>query len=111
MGQTLRCYKEDLSYFYSKVSVKYDDEISQKVFESFLLQELDASKKVTSLNSRIRGLRVFFNFCAEREYMKPIDVKLMKEGETIKEPYTYTVNCPILCGQYKKEPLVGKIEF
>ncbi len=21
------------------------------------------------------------------------------------------VNCPILCGQYKKEPLVGKIEF
>ena len=23
----------------------------------------------------------------------------------------YFVNCPILCGQYKKEPLVGKIEF
>ena len=21
------------------------------------------------------------------------------------------MNCPILCGQYKKEPLVGKIEF
>ena len=21
------------------------------------------------------------------------------------------LNCPILCGQYKKEPLVGKIEF
>lgn len=86
--QTLKYYKEDLSYFRSKVSVKYTDEITQEVFEAFLLQELDAGKKVTSLNSRIRGLRVFFNFCAEREYMKPIGVKLMKEEETIKEPYT-----------------------
>ena len=72
--QTLRYYKEDLSYFRSKVSVKYADEITQEIFEAFLLQELDAGKKVTSLNSRIRGLRVFFNFCVEREYMKPIDV-------------------------------------
>ena len=24
---------------------------------------------------------------------------------------TGVLNCPILCGQYKKEPLVGKIEF
>lgn len=86
--QTLKYYEEDLSYFRSKVSVKYADEITQEVFEAFLIQELDAGKKVTSLNSRIRGLRVFFNFCAEREYMKPISVKLMKEEETIKETYT-----------------------
>lgn len=77
--QTLKYYEEDLSYFRSKISVKYADEITQEVFEAFLLQELDAGKKVTSLNSRIRGLRVFFNFCTEREYMKPISVKLMKE--------------------------------
>lgn len=86
--QTLRYYEEDLSYFRSIISVKYADEITQEVFEAFLLQELDAGKKVTSLNSRIRGLRVFFNFCTEREYMKPISVKLMKEEETIKETYT-----------------------
>lgn len=86
--QTLKYYEENLSYFRSKISVKYADEITQEVFEAFLLQELDAGKKVTSLNSRIRGLRVFFNFCVEREYMKPIGVKLMKEEETIKEPYT-----------------------
>lgn len=86
--QTLKYYEEDLSYFRSKISVKYADEITQEVFEAFLLQELDAGKKVTSLNSRIRGLRVFFNFCVEREYMKPISVKLMKEEETIKETYT-----------------------
>ena len=41
--------------------------VSQDVFENFIVSELDAGKKITSLNSRIRGLRVFFKFCAERE--------------------------------------------
>ena len=45
-------------------------------------------KKINSLNSRIRGLRVFFKFCAEREYMKPISPKLMKTDVEVKEPYT-----------------------
>lgn len=86
--RTITYYKEDLDFFHSKVSVKYVDEITQEVFDGFILDELDAGKKVTSLNSRIRGLRVFFSFCAEREYMKPIHPKLMKEDEEIKEPYT-----------------------
>ena len=86
--QTLKYYEEDLSYFRSKISVKYADEITQEVFESFLLQELDAGKKVTSLNSRIRGLRVFFNFCTEREYMEGFKFPLLKEDSEIKEPYT-----------------------
>ena len=37
------------------------------LFENFIVSELDAGKKITSLNSRIRGVRVFFKFCAERE--------------------------------------------
>ena len=64
------------------------DEITQEVFETFILNELEAGKKQTSLNTRIRGLRVFFSFCAEREYMKPVSLKLMKVDEEIKEPYT-----------------------
>ena len=86
--QTMRYYaEEDLKYFHACVPVQYVDEGSQDVFENFIVSELDAGKKVTSLNSRIRGLHVFFKFCAEREYMKPISPKLMKEDETIKEPY------------------------
>lgn len=65
--QTMRYYAEDLKYFYACVPVQYVDEISQDVFENFIVSELDAGKKITSLNSRIRGLRVFFKFCAERE--------------------------------------------
>ena len=84
----MRYYTEDLKYFRTCVPVQYVDEVSHDVYENFIVSELDAGKKITSLNSRIRGLRVFFKFCAEREYMEPITLKLMKEDETIKEPYT-----------------------
>ena len=86
--QTITYYKEDLTYFHGKTGVRYVDEITQAVFDGFILNELEAGKKTTSLNTRIRGLRVFFTFCAEREYMKPIQPKLMKVDEEIKEPYT-----------------------
>ena len=66
-SQTMRYYAEDLKYFHACVPVQYVDEVSQDAFENFIVLELDAGKKITSLNSRIRGLRVFFKFCAERE--------------------------------------------
>ena len=86
--KTINYYKEDLTYFHMKKPVTYADEITQNVFDDFILKELEAGKKITSLNTRIRGLRVFFSFCSEREYMKPINAKLMKADEEIKEPYT-----------------------
>ncbi len=86
--RSLEYYREDLHFFHANVPVKYVDEISQEVFENFIINELERGKKVSSLNTRIRGLRVFFKFCAEREYMKPLTLKLMKEDESIKEPYT-----------------------
>ena len=86
--QTIKYYTEDLTYFHNAISAKYADEITQETFNDFIFQELEAGKKVTSLNTRIRGLRVFFKFCAEREYMPRIEAKLMKVDEEIKEPYT-----------------------
>ena len=86
--RTITYYEEDINYFHAQIPARYVDEITQERFEDFIIGELDKGKKVTSLNSRIRGLRVFFSFCAEREYMKPIAPKLMKADEEIKEPYT-----------------------
>lgn len=86
--RTLKYYEEDLNYFFSHIKVKYVDEIALEVYEAFLSGELEEGKKISSLNSRVRGLRVFFKFCAEREYMEPLTIKLMKEDEEIKEPYT-----------------------
>ena len=67
--RSLEYYREDLHYFHTRIPVKYVDEISQEIFENFIVDELERGKKVSSLNTRIRGLRVFFKFCAEREYM------------------------------------------
>lgn len=86
--QTIRYYTEDLTYFHANVPLRFVGQITQEVFDNFIFQQLEQGKKVSSLNTRIRGLRVFFKFCAEREYMKPINPKLMKADEEIKEPYT-----------------------
>ena len=81
--KTVTYYEEDIHYFHMQTKARYVDEITQERFDDFIIGELDKGKKVTSLNSRIRGLRVFFSFCAEREYMKPIAPKLMKADEEI----------------------------
>lgn len=47
--QTMRYYAEDLKYFHACVPVRYVDEVSQDVFENFIVSELDAGKKITSL--------------------------------------------------------------
>lgn len=85
---TLTYYKEDLDYFEKHCPLEFIDQINQDVYEEFIVKEMDSGKKVTSLNSRIRGLRVFFKFCAEREYMAGFKIKLLKENQEIKEPYT-----------------------
>ena len=67
--RTIQYYQEDLEYFFAHLEgIRYADEITREVFEDFLIKQVDAGKKTTSLNTRIRGLRVFFKFCAEREY-------------------------------------------
>jgi integrase/recombinase XerD len=84
-AQTLVYYEEDCKYFYEQVPLKFIDQINGDVFEEFVAQELEKGKKVTSLNSRIRGLRVFFRFCAEREYMSGFKFPLLKEDKEIKK--------------------------
>lgn len=87
--RTIQYYQEALEYFFAHLEgIRYADEITREVFEDFLIKQIGAGKKTTSLNTRIRGLRVFFKFCAEREYMEPFPVKLMKEDDTVREPYT-----------------------
>lgn len=85
---TVKYYTEDIDYFFSRIESRYIHEVTIDVYEAFLAGELENGKKTTSLNTRIRGLRVFFKFCAERNYMEPLTIKLMKEDESIKEPYT-----------------------
>ena len=65
--QTIAYYVEDCGYFAAHTEAEYIDEVNYELLEDFIFQEIENGKKVSSLNTRIHGLRVFFNFCADRE--------------------------------------------
>ena len=48
--------------------------------------EMTKGNSTSAVNTRIRGLRVFLNFCADREYMKKLSFSLIKEDKHLKEP-------------------------
>lgn len=86
--KTIEYYTEDLRYFQRTTEVTYLDEINDKLYEDFILHEMDKGNKMTAVNCRTRGLRVFLRFCAKREYMEPVTIPMMKVDETFKDPYT-----------------------
>jgi len=63
--RTLEYYEEDLWYFKSHVSIQYADEISKEKLEELIEHEMNKGNRVTVINARVRGLRVFFRFCVE----------------------------------------------
>ena len=61
--------KQYIEYFLKWSNLKFVDDITKDVMDNFVAHEMDKGNKVTAINSRIRGLRVFFRFCVDREYM------------------------------------------
>lgn len=86
--RTIEYYQEDLCYFQKVTAVTYLDEVTNDLYEKFILHEIDKGNRMTAVNCRTRGLRVFFRFCAEKDYMEPIKIPMMKVDEPYKEPYT-----------------------
>ena len=67
-AQTIKYYTEDCNYFAARVAAEYIDEVNHDVLEDFIFQEIENGKKVSSLNTRIRGLRVFFVLLYKLEF-------------------------------------------
>ena len=86
--KTIRYYEEDLAYFSRNICVKYVSEICRETVDNFIIHEMDKGNRITAINTRLRGIRVFINFCSEREYAEGFSYPLLKEDETVKEPYT-----------------------
>ena len=78
--RTIEYYTEDLRYFQKITEVTYLDEITDKLYEDFILHEMDKGNKMTAVNCRTRGLRVFLRFCAKREYLSATDCALFPYG-------------------------------
>ena len=68
--RTIEWYTEDLEYFQRISALIYTDEITVSTLEEFIGHEIDKGNSVSAINSRIRGLRVFIHFCADRNYLE-----------------------------------------
>ena len=86
--RTIEWYTEDLEYFQRISALTYTDEITVSTLEEFIGHEMDKGNSVSAINSRIRGLRVFIHFCADRNYLEDFKYPLLKADEAVKDPYT-----------------------
>ena len=86
--RTIEWYTEDLEYFQRISALTYTDEITVSTLEEFIGHEMDKGNSVSAINSRIRGLRVFIHFCADRDYLEDFKYPLLKADEAVKDPYT-----------------------
>lgn len=86
--KTLVYYEENLRYFQRCTDIVHVVDLTRETLDNFIGHEMDKGNRVTAINTRLRGLRVFVNFCAEREYIEGFKYPLLKEDESVKEPYT-----------------------
>ena len=86
--RTIEFYQEDISYFIRWAKFRFVHDITKDVLDDFVIHETDKGNKVTAINSRLRGLRVFFRFCSDKEYMEFFKYPLLKADQDQKEPYT-----------------------
>ena len=86
--RTIEYYRENLNYIHRVLNLEYADELTKERVDELVNHELDKGNKVVAINSRLRGLRVFIHFCAEREYLDDFKYPLLKTDQEQKEPYT-----------------------
>lgn len=85
---TQEYYREDLEYFMRVMQIKYISEFSREIMDNFVDHEMNKGNRVSAINTRIRGLRVFVNYCAEYGFMRGFKYPLLREEESVKVPYT-----------------------
>ena len=62
--------------------------ITKRLTDDFIAFCQKKNNRSTTINTKIKHLRAIFNHFAEHGWMEPIKLKLLKEGEVIKEVYT-----------------------
>ena len=81
---TMKYYTEDINYFQKVMQLENTGEICKEILDNFVDHEMNKGNKITAINSRLRGLRVFFKFCAETGRSQPFKYPLIREDEYMK---------------------------
>lgn len=88
--RTIKNYQEGYDLFCQVVD-ELEDIVSVKsstiqIFVQYLQQNTNSS--ATSINTRLRSIRSFLNYCFNMDYINKIKVPMLKVDNEIKEPYT-----------------------
>lgn len=89
--RTLENYQTALDTFYAFLktnNIIYLKDIDIQVLENFIKYLHDKGLKDNSINFYIRNIKVFTNWCEERELIKRVRLKEIKIDKPIKETYT-----------------------
>ena len=86
--RSVEYYEATIKRFTTAMRLNYVDEISQDTLDDFVLGEMNSNLRISSINNHLRGIRAFLNFCFKQKYLEAFPITLLKEDETIKDPYT-----------------------
>lgn len=85
-NSTISYYTLCWNYFTTKNELEIVNNITHQHVIHFINSFDNLS--TASINSYLRGVRTILKFCFMNEYVKPFDLKLIKEEEVIKNTYT-----------------------
>jgi integrase/recombinase XerD len=88
--KTIRGYEQSKDAFLKFLGVKDFnlDSVSQDTIVNFINHCRKNGNTETTINTKLTNLRTVFNYFAEREYMPPLKIRLIKATIPVKETYT-----------------------
>ena len=63
-------------------------EITPEDIDLYIEELLERELKIVSINTRLRAVRTFINYCAEKELIKHFKVKMLKDTQEVPDTYT-----------------------
>jgi integrase/recombinase XerD len=86
-------YKTLLSHYFLTFNETLDSFTLEHFTDCFIMEFIEYMVHIrkngtVSINTALRHLRAFLNFCSERGYIRPVKVKMLKVDESYKEPYS-----------------------
>lgn len=64
------------------------DSITEETVEDYIFWMKDKGLSDTTINTNLRMVRAFLNWCMDKGYLERFPIKLIRADEPIKEPYT-----------------------
>lgn len=63
-------------------------DLTKTVIDDFIIYQKQKGIKGISINTSLRSIRAFVNYCIEMDHIQPMKLPMVKQEESLKEVYT-----------------------